>query len=105
MKPTWWLLYTIGLSLLGLLALVEIFVPRGGLQSVLEIIVVIWSFGLMALWLRHNRVAMELEEDRRRRGSVERGRLDPALPSTKLAGQNGSRVAPATSSTRGTSGS
>lgn len=41
MKPTWWLLYIIGLSLVGLLGLVEISGPRGGLQSVLEIIVVI----------------------------------------------------------------
>jgi hypothetical protein len=40
-KPTWWLRYIIGLSLVGLLGLVEISGPRGGLQSVLEIIVVI----------------------------------------------------------------
>jgi hypothetical protein len=93
MKPTWWLLYIIGLSLVGLLGLVEISVPRGGLQGVLEIIVVIGSFVLMALWLRRNRVAMELEEDRRRRGTVGHGRRVPALPSTQPAGQNGSRVA------------
>ena len=49
MKPTWWLRYIIGLSLVGLLGLVEISGPRGGLQSVLEIIVVIGSFVLMAL--------------------------------------------------------
>ena len=54
MKPTWWLLYAIGLSLVGLLALVEIFVPRGGVQSILEITVVIGSFGLMVLTTAHS---------------------------------------------------
>jgi hypothetical protein len=63
-KPTWWLLYTIGLLLLGLLALVELFVPTGGLRGVLEITVVIATFGLMAQWLRRNRVALELERRR-----------------------------------------
>ena len=95
MKPTWWLLYAIGLLLVGLLALVEIFVPAGGLQSILEITVVIGSVGLMALWLRHNRVAMELEEHDRRRGTV--GHRRPAFPLrqvTKPAKDQGSRVAP-----------
>ena len=94
MKPTWWLLYAIGLLLVGLLALVEIFVPRGGLQSILEITVVIGSFGLMALWLRHNRVAMELEEHDRRRGLVGRRRLvSPLRQVAKPAGDQGSHVA------------
>src|SRR5207247_8739421 len=61
-KPAWWLLNAIGLLLLGLLALVEMFVQAGGLRGVLEIAVVIAIFRLMATWVRHNRVAIELEE-------------------------------------------
>ena len=61
-KPAWRLLDAIGLLLLGLLALVEMFVPAGGLRGVLEIAVVIGMFRLMAIWVRHNRVAIELEE-------------------------------------------
>jgi len=63
-KPRWWLLYPIGLLLVGLIALVEIFVPASGLRGALEITVVIEMIGLMAQWLRRNRVALEL---RRRR--------------------------------------
>ena len=63
-KPRWWLLYPIGLLLVGLIALVEIFVPASGLRGALEITVVIEMFRLMAQWLRRNRVALEL---RRRR--------------------------------------
>jgi len=61
-KPAWWLLNAIGLLLLGLLALVEMFVQAGGLRGVLEIAVVIAIFRLMATWVRHHRVAIELEE-------------------------------------------
>src|SRR3989442_14746221 len=61
-KPAWWLLNAIELLLLGLLALVEMFVQAGGLRGVLEIAVVIAMFRLMATWVRHNRVAIELEE-------------------------------------------
>jgi hypothetical protein len=93
MKPAWWLLYAIWLLMGGLLALVEMFVPSGGLRSILQIAVVIMSFGLMARWVRHNRVVMELEEYRRRRGMVWHRPLVPTLPSTKPAGQNASPVA------------
>jgi len=51
MKPTWWLLYAI----------------------VLEIFVVVIGFALMALWNRRNRVALELDECRRRSGPVRHG--------------------------------
>jgi len=61
-KPAWWLLNAIGLLLLGLLALVEMFVQAGGLRGVLEIAVVIAILRLMATWVRHHRVAIELEE-------------------------------------------
>jgi hypothetical protein len=93
MKPTWWLLYAIGLSLVGVFALVEIFVPEEGVRSVLQIAVVVMGFGLMACWNRRNRVAMELDECRRRRGVVGHHRRVPAPPSTKPAEQKGSPMA------------
>jgi len=73
MKPTWWLLYAI----------------------VLEIFVVVIGFALMALWNRRNRVALELDECRRRSGP---GRMvmvppveirsTPALMSAWASGTN-----------------
>jgi hypothetical protein len=93
MKPTWWLLYAIGISLMGVFALVEIFVPEEGVRSVLQIAVVVMGFGLMACWNRRNRVAMELDECRRRRGAVGQCRPVPIPSATKAAGQRGSSVA------------
>lgn len=75
MKPTWWLLYAIGFSLVGVLALVELFVREGGVRTVLETAVVVIGFALMAFWNRCNRVARELDECRRQRGTVGRGRV------------------------------
>jgi len=75
MKPTWWLLYAIGLSLVGVLALVELFVPEKGLRVVLQIVVGVIGFAVMAFWNRRNRVALELDECRRRGGPVRHGRV------------------------------
>ena len=44
MKPTWWLLYAIGVSLVGGLALVELTVPEEGLRVVLLSFVVVIGF-------------------------------------------------------------
>jgi hypothetical protein len=66
-KPTWWLLYTVGLLLVVLVGLIEATVPGEGLRSVLELAVVVLIFGLMATWVRRNRIAIELEEARARR--------------------------------------
>jgi len=63
-KPTWGALYTIALLLVSLLAVVEVTVPERALRSVLEVVVVIATFWLMAKWLRRNRVALELEQRR-----------------------------------------
>ena len=75
MKPTWWLLYAIGLSLVGGLALVELFVREDGVRSVLQVAVVVMGFALMAFWSRRNRVALELDDCGRRRGTVGRSRV------------------------------
>lgn len=66
-KPTWWLLYGICLILVALIALVEVTVPPGGLCTTLEMVLVIVMFGLMAVWLQFNRVALELQKGRRGR--------------------------------------
>jgi hypothetical protein len=92
MKPTWWLLYAIGLSLVGVLALVERFVPAGGLRSILQIAAVVVGFGLLAFWNRRNRVALELEECRRRRGTVWQGRIVPTARSAESIEVKGSRA-------------
>ena len=63
-KPTWEALYTIALLLVSLLAVVEVTVPERALRIVLEVVVVIATFWLMAKWLRRNRVALELEQRR-----------------------------------------
>jgi hypothetical protein len=89
MKPTWWLLYAIGLSLVGGLALVEHFVHEDGVRTVLQIVVVVVGFALMAFWNRCNRVARELDECRRRRGTVGRGRVVSIARSAELV-ENGS---------------
>jgi hypothetical protein len=64
-KPAWWLLYVVGLLLVGGLTLVEVSVPAGGARTVLECFVVVSAFGLMSLWRRRNRAALDLARGRR----------------------------------------
>jgi hypothetical protein len=89
MKPTWWLLYAIGLSLVGGLTLVELVVREDGVRIVLEIVVVVVGFALMAFWNRRNRVARELDEYRSRRGTVGRARVAPTARSAELVEKGG----------------
>jgi hypothetical protein len=65
-RPTWWLLYCIGSLLVATLGLVEVRVADAGLREVLDILAVVGGFGLIGLWVRHNRVAFELSRGRRR---------------------------------------
>ena len=64
MRPTWWLLYGIGLLLVALIGLLEIFLSAGALRTILESATVIGAFGLMAIWLRHNRIALDARRNR-----------------------------------------
>jgi hypothetical protein len=91
MKPTWWLVYTIGLAMVGALVLVEAFVPEPGVRSALQIALVVVGFGLMIFWNRCNRAALELESCRRSRGTVGHGRAVPAPFAAEAVAQNGSR--------------
>jgi hydrogenase/urease accessory protein HupE len=65
-RPTWWLLYAIAVLFVGVVGLVELFVDGQELRKILEVLTVMAGFGLIALWLRGNRIALELERARRR---------------------------------------
>ena len=54
-RPTWWLLYLIGLLLVSGVGVLERYVPDSPLRTVLECAVVILAFGLMLLWRHCNR--------------------------------------------------
>lgn len=59
-QPTWWLLYAIAALLVVVVGLVEIFVAAGGLRTLLEALAVIGGFGLIRLWRRSNRIALDM---------------------------------------------
>ena len=63
-KPTWWLLYTIGATLAGLVGLLEISVAEDATRLVLELGAVVAMFVLMLGWLHLNRGRIELAEAR-----------------------------------------
>jgi hypothetical protein len=65
-KPTWWLLYVIAALLVGVIGLVEISVQGDVVRKVLESLDVVAGFGLIGVWVRHNRGAFDLAQDRRR---------------------------------------
>jgi len=65
-RPSWWLLYAITVLLVAAVGLVELFVGGEELRKILEALTVVAGFGLIALWLRGNRVARELQRVRRR---------------------------------------
>ena len=65
-RPRWWCLYAVGAVLVAMLGLVETEVGEGTLRTVLEVVIAVAGFGLMSVWLRVNRLALELEKGRRR---------------------------------------
>jgi ABC-type antimicrobial peptide transport system permease subunit len=65
-RPTWWLLYVLAALLVAVVALVEMFVEGAGVRKVLETVTTVGGFGLIGIWLRGNRIALELERGRRR---------------------------------------
>ena len=56
-KPTWWLLYAIGLLMLGLLALIAALVDEGTGRTILEVAVVVLVVPWMIVWVWRNRAA------------------------------------------------
>ena len=65
-RPTWWALHVIAVLLVAVVGLVETHVGGEGLAQVLEVLTVVAGFGLIAVWLRRNRIALELERGQRR---------------------------------------
>jgi hypothetical protein len=61
-KPTWWLLYAIGLLMLSLLALIAALVDAGTGRTILEVAVVVLVVPWMMVWVWCNRAARELED-------------------------------------------
>jgi len=59
-RPTWWLVYAIAALAVAVVGLVEIFVAAGGPRVLLEALVVIAAFGLITLWRRSNRIALDM---------------------------------------------
>jgi hypothetical protein len=65
-KPAWWALYGIAALLVAVVGLLEAFVEVGLARRILEIVTVLAGFGSMQLWLRHNRIALDLARGPRR---------------------------------------
>jgi len=65
-RPRWWLLYVIATLLVAVVGLVELSVDGQRLRETLEALAVVAGFGLIAMWLRGNRIALDLEQGRRR---------------------------------------
>ena len=65
-RPLWWLLYAIAALFVAVVWLVERFVEGGGLREILETMAVVAGFALIRVWLWRNRVALEMEQGRRR---------------------------------------
>ena len=65
-RPCWWMLYLAAGLLVGLVGLTEIFIDGEGLRRIVETVVVVAGFGLLAAWVHANRIAMDLERARRR---------------------------------------
>jgi hypothetical protein len=65
-RPTWWLLYAIAALIVAVVGLAEVFVEGGALRKILETLTVVAGFGLIGVWLRCNRIALDLERARRR---------------------------------------
>jgi hydrogenase/urease accessory protein HupE len=65
-RPRWWLLYVIATLLVAVVGLVELSVDGQRLREILEALAVVAGFGLIGIWLRGNRIALDLEQGRHR---------------------------------------
>ena len=71
--PSWGRLYLITSLLIGLLGLVEVEVPAGAWRRTVEAILCVVTFGAMHLWVRANRIGLDMlgERDHRLRQAVD----------------------------------
>jgi hypothetical protein len=58
--PRWWALYLLCGLLVGLIGLVQDAVPLGPARRALDVVATLTVFGMMALWVRLNRVALDM---------------------------------------------
>jgi hypothetical protein len=65
-KPAWWALYGIAALLLAVVGLLEVHVEVGLVRRILESVAVVGGFGSIHLWLRRNRIALDLAQGSRR---------------------------------------
>jgi hypothetical protein len=65
-KPQWWALYVTMLTLVALVWLLEVSVQAAAPRAILEIFVVVCAFGVMQLWVRSNRGALDIDRGGRR---------------------------------------
>jgi hypothetical protein len=63
-RPRWRALYALFGLLVGLIGVVEVTVAPGAARRILEMVVTLMLFGVMALWVRVNRVAVDAEGER-----------------------------------------
>jgi len=61
-RPTWWLLYSLGVALTILVAVIETSAARGPARLFLELASAITVSLLMLVWLRANRIRIVLAE-------------------------------------------
>jgi hypothetical protein len=66
-KPAWWALYGIAALLLAVVGLLEAYVEVGLVRRILECLAVLAGFGSIQLWLRSNRIALDLAQQGPRR--------------------------------------
>jgi hypothetical protein len=59
-KPRWWALYVLCGLLVGLIGLVQAEVPLAPARRVLDVVATLTVFGMIALWVHLNRVALDL---------------------------------------------
>jgi hypothetical protein len=59
-RPRWCGLYVLAALLVALVGVVDAFMPTGAWRRALEIGIVVIGFGAMRLWVRANRLALDL---------------------------------------------
>ena len=79
-KPAWWLMDGLVLLLIGLLLMVHRLHLATGMETLLQILLILAFYGLVALWLRANRVAIS-QEDRKK---TKLGAVNPQLNPTEI---------------------
>jgi hypothetical protein len=65
-RPAWWALYLIAVLVVAVVGIEEACIAGAITCRILETITVVVGFGSISVWLRFNRIALDLERGRRR---------------------------------------